>query len=116
MIKTGSSGKAKKFSTFRLEVLFLTENFHFEEQTKQVENLANFVSHPRVLASSANQQNMKVQQSIYACLQQFRTAERLGSNDSWYCSRCKKHVAAYKNMEIYKTPPILIFSFNRFKA
>ena len=61
MIKTGLSGKAKKLlSTFRLEVLFLTENFHFEEQTKQVDNVANFFSHPRVLASCANQQNMKV--------------------------------------------------------
>ena len=114
MINTG--GKSNKWATFQFEVLFLEDKLEFTEQSQAVDSLAQFSHHPRKLAEVANQQKMKVQESIQSCLKQFRTAERLGSDDSWYCGRCKKHVDAYKQLELYRVAPVLIFSFNRFKS
>ena len=72
--------------------------------------------HPRILADAANQHGKRVkEESIQSCLQQFSVAESLGSQDSWYCSRCKKHQDALKQIELYRVAPILIFSFNRFQ-
>ena len=33
----------------------------------------------------------------------------------WYCNKCKEHVRAKKQLEIYKAPPIFIINFKRFK-
>ena len=33
----------------------------------------------------------------------------------WYCNKCKEHVRAKKQLEIYRAPPIFIINFKRFK-
>ncbi len=53
--------------------------------------------------------------SIYDCLNIFRSEERLEKENSWFCSRCKKHQEASKTMEIYRSPNILIVQLKRFK-
>jgi len=53
--------------------------------------------------------------SIYDCLNLFRSEEKLEKDNSWFCSRCKKHQEATKTMEIYKAPHILIIQLKRFK-
>jgi len=42
--------------------------------------------------------------------------EKLGEDNAWFCSVCKKHLRAKKKMEIYKTPAILILQLKRFKS
>jgi len=53
--------------------------------------------------------------SIYDCLESFSKEEQLESENSWYCSNCQKHQEAYKKLEIYRPPNILIVQFKRFK-
>jgi hypothetical protein len=52
--------------------------------------------------------------SIYDCLTYFSQEETLAGSDKWYCCKCKAHVAAFKKMEIYKTPEFLVVHFKRF--
>jgi len=42
------------------------------------------------------------------------TREQLGKNDEWYCRRCKEHVQAFKKMDIWRLPPLLVFQLKRF--
>lgn len=53
---------------------------------------------------------------IYDCFRQFEQPEQLGADNEWYCNKCKKHQRAFKKMEIYKAPPVLIVHLKRFKA
>lgn len=39
----------------------------------------------------------------------------LDEDNKWYCSKCKEHVQATKELEIFKLPPILIINLKRFK-
>jgi ubiquitin C-terminal hydrolase len=52
--------------------------------------------------------------TIQDCLTEFTKEERLGENDTWYCSVCKKHQQATKKVELWKVPDILVFAFKRF--
>ena len=54
--------------------------------------------------------------TIYDCLTLFTKREKLEKDNSWYCNKCKDQKEAYKKMEIYKTPQILIFHLKRFKT
>jgi len=49
------------------------------------------------------------------CLESFRKEERLEKENSWYCPTCKKHQEAFKKMEIYRSPKVLIIQIKRFK-
>lgn len=53
--------------------------------------------------------------TIYDCLEAFRTEEKLEKANSWYCSTCKSHQEAYKKLEIFRAPNILIIQLKRFK-
>ena len=46
--------------------------------------------------------------TIYDSLEAFRTEEKLEKANSWYCSTCKSHQEAYKKLEIFRAPNILI--------
>ena len=59
-------------------------------------------------------QNDKVM--IDDCFRQFMTPEKLSHQDTWFCSRCKKHKQAVKKIQIFKTPRILIINLKRFKG
>ena len=52
--------------------------------------------------------------SLYDCLYNFTKEEVLEDNNKWYCNRCKEHVRASKQMEIYKSNQILVLAFKRF--
>lgn len=39
--------------------------------------------------------------TLAECIQQFTTTEKLGSEDPWYCPRCKKHQMADKKFDIW---------------
>jgi len=53
--------------------------------------------------------------AIYNCFEQFSAREKLSENDLWYCPTCKDHVQAFKRIEIFRAPPILILHLKRFK-
>lgn len=49
------------------------------------------------------------------CLNHFKLTEKLGKNNEWYCSVCKKHQKAFKKLELYYTPRNLIIHLKRFE-
>lgn len=53
--------------------------------------------------------------SIEDCFCEFKKTEILDEQNMWYCNKCKEHVRAKKQLEIYKAPPIFIINFKRFK-
>lgn len=54
-------------------------------------------------------------QDLYSCLDHFVTEEKLDAQNTWYCSRCKDHKEAFKQMRLMKLPEILIIHLKRFK-
>lgn len=52
--------------------------------------------------------------SIYQCLNTFCEREQLKEQETFYCSKCKQHLAPVKKMDIYTSPDILIVQLKRF--
>ncbi|KAG8789942.1 CSN-associated deubiquitinating enzyme Ubp12, partial [Ceratobasidium sp. 428] len=48
------------------------------------------------------------------CLDELTKTEKLSASDSWYCSRCKQHRQATKQLQLWSTPNILILQIKRF--
>jgi hypothetical protein len=51
---------------------------------------------------------------LYACFDKFREREQLGENDEWYCPRCKNLVRAFKEMDLWSSPEVLVIHLKRF--
>ena len=56
------------------------------------------------------------EKNLYECFQLFSEPETLNADNAWYCSRCKEHKEATKEMKIYKTSKYLILHLKRFKG
>lgn len=68
---------------------------------------------------SMNYRPVKRHIQLNECLELFTTTEKLGSNDPWYCPRCKKHQLATKKFDVWSLPKTLVihlkrFSYNRY--
>jgi hypothetical protein len=55
------------------------------------------------------------QLNLNDCLEHFRLTEKLGKNNEWYCKDCKKHQQAFKKLELFYTPKLLILHLKRFE-
>jgi hypothetical protein len=55
------------------------------------------------------------QLNLFDCLEHFRLTEKLGKNNEWYCKNCKKHQRAFKKLELFYTPPLLVLHLKRFE-
>lgn len=53
--------------------------------------------------------------TILDCIDKYCQMEQLEETEMWYCNRCKKHVRAWKQFHLYRTPPILIVHLKRFQ-
>lgn len=56
------------------------------------------------------------QLTLMDCLKCFTVREKLGPRDEWYCPNCKEHVQAYKRLELWRVPNILVIHLKRFQA
>jgi hypothetical protein len=48
------------------------------------------------------------------CMRAFGCQETLSKGNEWYCSKCKEHVCASKQMEVWRCPDTLIIHLKRF--
>jgi hypothetical protein len=53
--------------------------------------------------------------TVYDCIDKYCQREQLEESEMWYCNRCKEHVRAWKQFELYRCPPILIVHLKRFR-
>ena len=53
--------------------------------------------------------------TLYDCLKEFEKPEQLDEDNMWYCSTCKEHVQAKKQLELFKAPLVLVINLKRFK-
>eukprot|EP00923_Selenidium_pygospionis_P033014 GHVN01058036.1.p1 GENE.GHVN01058036.1~~GHVN01058036.1.p1 ORF type:complete len:921 (-),score=156.41 GHVN01058036.1:341-3103(-) len=51
---------------------------------------------------------------ITDCMDHYSRTEELEAANSWYCSSCKEHVQAFKKIDLWKLPPVLIVHMKRF--
>ncbi|CAD8135423.1 unnamed protein product [Paramecium pentaurelia] len=63
-----------------------------------------------------NRQLRKGEYTLEDCLRSFAKEETLGKGNEWYCNKCKQHVQATKQMEIYRAPQLLIIHLKRFRS
>lgn len=54
--------------------------------------------------------------TIDECIRLFTCPEKLTSENPWYCSKCKKHQEATKQMSLWRLPKYLIVTLKRFQA
>jgi len=47
-------------------------------------------------------------------LKYFTLNEKLSESDKWFCPNCEDHIAAYKKLDIWKIPKVLIIHIKRF--
>lgn len=52
--------------------------------------------------------------SLQDCFSAFNEEELLTGDNQWYCSKCKDHVDAFKKMDLYKLPNVLVVQLKRF--
>mmetsp|Transcript_30500 Transcript_30500/g.55691 ORF Transcript_30500/g.55691 Transcript_30500/m.55691 type:complete len:937 (+) Transcript_30500:223-3033(+) len=48
------------------------------------------------------------------CLELFTESDQLDEADAWYCNRCKQHRQAFKKMDFWSLPPVLVLQLKRF--
>jgi len=48
------------------------------------------------------------------CLEKFSEREQLEETDPWFCPKCKEHVSAFKKMDVWSLPDVLILHLKRF--
>lgn len=56
----------------------------------------------------------RVTHSLDECLDLFVTNEKLGSDDAWYCPKCKEFQQATKKFDLWSVPKVLIIHLKRF--
>lgn len=103
-----SSGQGK--SDFILNIVW-HEDFQKEWQTHLSSMVKALINEEASNNREADEDGITMQD----CFQEFRKEEILDQDNKWYCNKCKEHVQATKQLEIYKAPPILIINLKRFK-
>jgi ubiquitin C-terminal hydrolase len=53
--------------------------------------------------------------TVLQCIRKYCQKEQLEETDMWYCDRCREHVPAWKQIGLYRLPPILIVHLKRFQ-
>ena len=95
--------------TYNYPVDTLVLETEFNPKAKGIDRLNKY--------AEENSVNMAEKQKldINYCMKLSTLPERLDENNKWFCSTCKDHVCASKQLNVYKLPEILILHLLRFK-
>ncbi|KAL1465215.1 hypothetical protein WDU94_004802 [Cyamophila willieti] len=82
----------------------------------QIETSTKKEYHKEVIPmrQDATEQRCRLKHSLDECLDLFVTNEKLGSDDAWYCPRCKEFQQATKKFDLWSVPKVLIIHLKRF--
>lgn len=95
---------------FRLEIVVPYQG------VEQLKVLTETVIHESVNKFHDEQRKLtEMQYSLEECIEFSSQAETLDEQNEVYCSTCKEHVQASKQMTIFRLPKILIIQLKRFK-
>lgn len=97
--------KAKYNKKLRLMVVLADEGVD-DKEIMPIKELADEVE-----ADEDDDSTLKIEK----CLMAFSKKEQLGSADTWYCSKCKDHVQAFKKMDVWTAPRVLTLHLKRFQ-
>ena len=95
---------------FRLEIVVPYQG------VEQLKVLTETIIHESVNKFHDEQRKLtEMQYSLEECIEFSSQAETLDEENEVYCSTCKEHVQASKQMTIFRLPKILIIQLKRFK-
>ena len=97
----------------RIFALILRCDKESSKEIVQIKQLRNIFEKPEQLQIGSGKAENKM--NVYQCLKQFCEEEQLDSDNCWHCPNCKKTVQAYKKIQIFRLPKILILHLKRFK-
>lgn len=80
-----------------------------------IKQLSSMTNPEKLATAPVEDTSMSKEVTLNDCFDAFRATEMLDDNNKWYCNKCKDHVRATKQMEIFKAPPIMIVSLKRFR-
>lgn len=97
------------FSHAHNKIVKVNVSFTFKDKDKKLKlRLINTVPIPDL-------SNQAKTVTLDQCLEIFSKKEILDENNKWYCSNCKQHLRASKELLISRAPEILIIHLKRFK-
>jgi ubiquitin carboxyl-terminal hydrolase 4/11/15 len=83
---------------------------HIAHRNLDIQNMFKIENGRRMQEATAMEENCTVLQ----CIKKYCQKEQLEETDMWYCDRCREHVPAWKQIGLYRLPPILIIHLKRF--
>jgi ubiquitin C-terminal hydrolase len=99
---------------FQLLCVIFTSEF-YQKVNRRHNDWVHF--YKRLIGKETKESNDKKKSlTLQDCLTAFSTREQLGKDDTWYCSQCKKHVQAFKEMKLWRLPETFIVHLKRFKV
>eukprot|EP00591_Stephanopyxis_turris_P012985 CAMPEP_0195528164 /NCGR_PEP_ID=MMETSP0794_2-20130614/30200_1 /TAXON_ID=515487 /ORGANISM="Stephanopyxis turris, Strain CCMP 815" /LENGTH=1436 /DNA_ID=CAMNT_0040659245 /DNA_START=64 /DNA_END=4374 /DNA_ORIENTATION=- len=94
--------------------LSLAEECFDETEWESTESLDSSESKDTSFELDGTKAKKKNTISVLDCVEKYCKTEQLDETEMWYCNRCKNHVRAWKEVHLYRAPPILIIHLKRF--
>jgi hypothetical protein len=110
LFDTNKDDLETKMKGISLSGLNLTKNICINITGELDPDRAKALSSCLSYASKDNSKSL----ALNDCFEHFRLTEKLEKNNEWYCGKCKKHQQAFKKLELFYTPKILILHLKRF--
>ncbi|EGR34421.1 ubiquitin specific peptidase 31, putative [Ichthyophthirius multifiliis] len=99
-----------------LEIFFEEQNTEINiEKIKEIDFPLNDDFDQKII-SEQNQLYKPREINIYDCFSQFQQIEELKESNLWFCAFCQKNQKAFKQINLYTTPQVLILHLKRFKT
>ena len=70
--------------------------------------------HQSLVEARAEAKQSEANLALRDCLTMYTTTERLSEMDPWYCPTCKEHRCAWKRLDLWKLPEVLVIHLKRF--
>ncbi len=94
---------------FELEVVFPSEK---KQCIVNLDDFERIQVHPKYAETMSGKDRAV---DVDDCFKLFSKWETLDENNLWYCNKCKDSVQARKQMQVFRSPPILILHLKRFR-